>query len=90
MRRHEADLMLTDAAINEIARIALGRGTGARGLRAVVEEVLEAVMYDAEAGVMACSNRGGGQGWGTGQAQPQPTDGTVEQVPPNENNGGSG
>ncbi|MGO8898541.1 MAG: hypothetical protein ACLQU5_09345 [Isosphaeraceae bacterium] len=52
MRRHEVDLMLTDGAINEIARIALGRGAGARGLRAVVEEVLEAVMYDAEAGVM--------------------------------------
>ncbi len=43
--------MLTDAAINEIARIALNRGTGARGLRAVIEEVLEAVMFDVEAGV---------------------------------------
>ncbi len=51
MRRHEADLILTDAAINEIARIALECGTGVRGLRAVVEEVLEGVLFDAEAGL---------------------------------------
>ena len=37
---HGADLMFTDAAVKEIARIALERGTGARGLRSVVEEVL--------------------------------------------------
>ena len=35
----------------EIARIALERGTGARGLRSVVEEVLEGVLFDVEAGV---------------------------------------
>ena len=29
----------------------LERGTGARGLRSVVEEVLEAVMFEVEAGV---------------------------------------
>jgi len=51
VRFHGADLMFTDAAIREIARIALERGTGARGLRAVVEEVLEKVMFDVEAGV---------------------------------------
>ena len=33
VRFHDADLMFTDAAIKEIARIALERGTGARGLR---------------------------------------------------------
>ncbi|MGO8897535.1 MAG: hypothetical protein ACLQU5_04205 [Isosphaeraceae bacterium] len=43
--------MFTDAAIKEIARIALERGTGARGLRSVVEEVLEGVLFDAEVGV---------------------------------------
>ncbi len=43
--------MLTDLAIKEIARIALERGTGARGLRSVVEEVLEGVLFDVEAGV---------------------------------------
>jgi len=48
---HGADLTFTDAAIREIARIALERGTGARGLRSVVEEVLEGVLFDAEAGV---------------------------------------
>ena len=51
VRFHGADLMFTDAAVKEIARIALERGTGARGLRSVVEEVLEAVMFDVEAGV---------------------------------------
>jgi len=50
VRFHGADLVFTDAAVKEIARIALERGTGARGLRAVVEEVLEKVMFDAEAG----------------------------------------
>src|SRR5271165_5337208 len=42
--------MFTDAAVKEIARIALERGTGARGLRAVVEEVLEGVLFDPEPG----------------------------------------
>ena len=51
VRFHGADLIFTDAAIKEIARIALDRGTGARGLRSVVEEVLEGVLFDAEAGV---------------------------------------
>jgi ATP-dependent Clp protease ATP-binding subunit ClpX len=43
--------VFTDAAIKEIARIALERGTGARGLRSVVEEVLEGVLFEVEAGV---------------------------------------
>ena len=51
VRFHGADLMFTDAAVREIARIALERGTGARGLRSVVEEVLEGVLFDAEASV---------------------------------------
>ena len=37
--------------IREIARIALQRRTGARGLRSVVEETLEGVLFEAEAGV---------------------------------------
>lgn len=48
---HNADLMFTDAAIKEIAKIALERGTGARGLRSVIEEALEGVLFDIEAGV---------------------------------------
>jgi len=47
---HGADLVFTDAAIKEIARIALMRKTGARGLRSVVEEVSEEVLFDVEAG----------------------------------------
>jgi ATP-dependent Clp protease ATP-binding subunit ClpX len=38
---HGADLTFTDAAVKEIARIALERGTGARALSSVVEAVLE-------------------------------------------------
>jgi ATP-dependent protease Clp ATPase subunit len=45
-----ADLMFTNNALNEIARIALQRGTGARGLRGVIEEVLEGVLFEVEAG----------------------------------------
>jgi ATP-dependent Clp protease ATP-binding subunit ClpX len=50
VRFHGADLIFTDAAVKEIANIALERGTGARGLRSVVEEVLEAVLFDVEPG----------------------------------------
>ena len=51
VRFHGADLMFTDAAVREIARIALERGTGARGLRSVIEEVLEGVLFEVEAGM---------------------------------------
>jgi ATP-dependent Clp protease ATP-binding subunit ClpX len=40
-RFHGADPIFTDAAVREVAKIALERGTRAGGLRAVVEEVLE-------------------------------------------------
>ncbi|QGN31650.1 ATP-dependent Clp protease ATP-binding subunit ClpX [Microlunatus sp. Gsoil 973] len=40
------DLEFTDEAIEAIADLALLRGTGARGLRAILEEVLLNVMYD--------------------------------------------
>jgi ATP-dependent Clp protease ATP-binding subunit ClpX len=51
VRFQGADLVFTRAAVEEIARIAMGRGTGARGLRSVVEEVLEGVLFDVETGV---------------------------------------
>jgi ATP-dependent Clp protease ATP-binding subunit ClpX len=51
VRFHNADLVFTDLAMKEFARIASKRGTGARGLRSVVEEVLEGVLFDVEAGV---------------------------------------
>jgi ATP-dependent Clp protease ATP-binding subunit ClpX len=51
VRFHGADLVFTDAAVREIARIALARGTGARALRSVMEEVLEPVVFEVEARV---------------------------------------
>jgi ATP-dependent Clp protease ATP-binding subunit ClpX len=51
VRFHGADLVFTDAAIQEIARIASERRSGARGLRSVIEEVLEPVMFEVESGV---------------------------------------
>jgi ATP-dependent Clp protease ATP-binding subunit ClpX len=40
------ELVLTDDALDAVADQALLRGTGARGLRAILEEVLLDVMYD--------------------------------------------
>jgi ATP-dependent Clp protease ATP-binding subunit ClpX len=40
------ELEFTPEALNEIADQALLRGTGARGLRAILEEVLLNIMYD--------------------------------------------
>jgi ATP-dependent Clp protease ATP-binding subunit ClpX len=40
------ELEFTDDAIAAIADKAMERGTGARGLRAIIEEVLLNVMYD--------------------------------------------
>ncbi|OYN94381.1 ATP-dependent Clp protease ATP-binding subunit ClpX [Enemella evansiae] len=40
------DLEFTDEAVEAVADLALARGTGARGLRAILEEVLLNVMYD--------------------------------------------
>jgi ATP-dependent Clp protease ATP-binding subunit ClpX len=42
----EVDLDFTDDALEAVAEEALKRGTGARGLRAILEEVLLEVMYD--------------------------------------------
>ena len=40
------ELEFTDDALEAVAEQALLRGTGARGLRAILEEVLLDVMYD--------------------------------------------
>jgi ATP-dependent Clp protease ATP-binding subunit ClpX len=40
------ELEFTEAAIDAVAEMANDRGTGARGLRAIIEEVLLHVMYD--------------------------------------------
>ena len=39
-------LTFTDDALEEIANQALERKTGARGLRAIMEEILVPIMYD--------------------------------------------
>ncbi|MCY3890194.1 MAG: ATP-dependent Clp protease ATP-binding subunit ClpX [bacterium] len=40
------ELVITDEALDEVAELALSRNTGARGLRAILEEVLLDVMYE--------------------------------------------
>ncbi len=42
----DVELEFTDDALGAVADQALLRGTGARGLRAILEEVLLSVMYD--------------------------------------------
>jgi ATP-dependent Clp protease ATP-binding subunit ClpX len=49
-------LTFTDTALRELARIARSKGTGARGLRAILEHIMLDVMYDipARPGVTEC------------------------------------
>lgn len=47
MRMEGIELRFTQAALREIARRALKRGTGARGLRALMEKVMVDLMYEA-------------------------------------------
>ncbi len=42
----DVELVITDEALEEVANLALSRKTGARGLRAILEEVLLDVMYE--------------------------------------------
>ena len=46
MRLQGVDLEFTPGAIREVAKLAHERGTGARGLRAVIEQVVEGVMFE--------------------------------------------
>lgn len=48
LKYRQADLRFTEGAIQAIAETAHERRTGARGLRAIVERVLEPVLYDPE------------------------------------------
>jgi len=48
LKYRHANLSFTDGALMEIARIAHARGTGARGLRSIVERVLEPVLFDPQ------------------------------------------
>lgn len=40
------ELSFTDSALRELARIALQKGTGARGLRAILEHIMLDIMYE--------------------------------------------
>jgi ATP-dependent Clp protease ATP-binding subunit ClpX len=40
------DLSFTDSALRELAKIALQKGTGARGLRAILEHIMLDIMYE--------------------------------------------
>jgi ATP-dependent Clp protease ATP-binding subunit ClpX len=46
MSMEGVDLTFTDSALREIAHIAYLKGTGARGLRAILEHIMLDVMYD--------------------------------------------
>jgi ATP-dependent Clp protease ATP-binding subunit ClpX len=50
------DLVITEDALREVAKKAIERKTGARGLRAIMEDVMLNIMYDipSEEGVRAC------------------------------------
>jgi ATP-dependent Clp protease ATP-binding subunit ClpX len=48
LKYRRADLKFTEGAMRAIAQLAHERGTGARGLRAIVERVLEPVLFDPE------------------------------------------
>ena len=45
----QVDLEFTDDALEALAEKAVARGTGARGLRAILEELMLDVMFDAPA-----------------------------------------
>ena len=50
------ELVITDDALKEVAKKAIERKTGARGLRAIMEDVMLNIMYDipSETGVKTC------------------------------------
>ena len=50
------DLVITEDALREVAKKAIERKTGARGLRAIMEDVMLNIMYDipSEEGVKTC------------------------------------
>jgi ATP-dependent Clp protease ATP-binding subunit ClpX len=47
MAMEDIDLTFTDSALKELAHLAVTRGTGARGLRAIVERLMLEIMYEA-------------------------------------------
>jgi len=47
LEMEDVELSFTDTALKELARVARMRGTGARGLRSILEHIMLDVMYDA-------------------------------------------
>ena len=47
MRMDNVELEFTDAALDRVADLAVERGTGARGLRSIMESVMLDIMYEA-------------------------------------------
>jgi ATP-dependent Clp protease ATP-binding subunit ClpX len=43
---NDVDLRFTPSALDEIAKVTLSLGTGARGIRGILETILEDVMFD--------------------------------------------
>jgi ATP-dependent Clp protease ATP-binding subunit ClpX len=57
MEMEGVKLDFTEDALRAIAQLAIARGTGARGLRAVIEEAMLEVMYDipSRSDVIGCT-----------------------------------
>lgn len=51
---NDVEFHVTEAGLTEIAKIAHARGTGARGLRAITENLLMEAFYVAPAGGVNC------------------------------------
>ncbi len=50
LRLEGIELEFTDKALSAIARMAIERGSGARGLRSILEEIMLDIMYEAPSG----------------------------------------
>ncbi len=57
MQMDDVDLIFTDEAIVEVAKLALERKTGARGLRSILEACMQDVMFDipSETDIVSCT-----------------------------------
>ena len=47
MRYDDVELIFDDEAIEEVAQITVKRDTGARGIRSIIEKVMQQIMFDA-------------------------------------------
>jgi ATP-dependent Clp protease ATP-binding subunit ClpX len=47
LEANEVEVAFTDGALREVVRVSSERGAGARGLRAVIEEVVSELLFEA-------------------------------------------